>query len=121
MSSDRRAMLLFVVCLCLFLWHQYMERVLQVSNSFTDSYLDPFLCMPIVLHLIVWERRLFLKNRHYTLPLNHIIGYVLLISIFCEILFPLWNSSLVADVYDVLLYALGGAVYYFMATPFRLR
>lgn len=111
MNTRRKLTLLFIVCAFLFLLHQYMQKVAKVSLPVIDSYLDPLLFMPILLPLITWERQLIYKNPTYTLPISHIFGYFLLVSVLCEIVFPLWNDRMIADLWDVFFYALGALIY----------
>src|SRR5690606_17399771 len=111
--------LLFWMCSVLFLLHQYIQKITTVSFPLIHSYLDPLLFMPILLTLITWERRLIYKNRSYTLPLTHIFGYFLLVSILCEVVFPMWTEGMTADVWDVLCYALGTFLYIIVMTPHK--
>ncbi|TYR37502.1 hypothetical protein FXV77_05720 [Sphingobacterium phlebotomi] len=97
MKSGQKSVILFTICAFLFILHQYLQKIAGISLPLVDSYLDPLLCMPILLHLIVWERKLFHRRTEYTLSLSHIVGYILLVSILCEIVFPLWNEKMTAD------------------------
>lgn len=117
MRSQRRSAVFFAVCVVLFLLHQYIQKVRLVSTPFLDSYLDPLLFMPILLTLINYERRVFTKNPTYSLPLYHIVGYLFLVSFSCEVLFPLWNDRMIADIWDVLFYALGTILYIVVESP----
>lgn len=111
MKAERRHTMLFAVCLIFFLVHQYLQKAANISIPFVDSYLDPFLFMPILLYLIVWERRLLFGDFTYSLPASYIFGYFMLVSILCEIVLPLWNDRMTADVWDVLFYAVGTLTY----------
>lgn len=119
MKAQRRPGLLFWICLVLFLWHQYIQKIATVSFPFLHNYLDPLLFMPILLTLVTWERRLIYNNRSYTLPLSYIFGYFLLVSLLCEVLFPMWTDSMVSDIWDVLCYALGTFLYIMITTPYK--
>lgn len=114
MTKSIRFPLFFTICCCIFLIHQFVERILKVQLSFIDSYLDPLLIMPILLHLVVTERRIILKDSSYRLPLLHIAGYFILISFFGEVVFPLINSAFVADLWDIIFYAAGTLFYFWM-------
>ena len=97
MSKQQKSSILFIVCSLLFVLHQILQKVVGLSFPLADNYLDPLLCMPIVLNLIVLERR-FLRNRpEYTLPRSHIFGYFLLISIISELIFPIWSEQMTSD------------------------
>src|SRR5690606_15364543 len=117
MSAPRRSDLLFGVCLILFLLHHYLQYIARFSFAMLDSYLDPLLFMPILLTLITWERQLMYKNRLYTLSLMHIFGYLLLVSVLCEVVLPMWTERMTADVWDVLFYALGTILYLAVIVP----
>ena len=117
-KMGQKSAILFTICAFLFIFHQYLQKIASISLSLVDSYLDPLLCMPILLHLIVWERKLFHRRAEYTLSLSHIVGYVLLVSILCEIVLPLWNEKMTADPWDIACYALGGFIYVAVATPY---
>ena len=114
-----RARVLFAMCAGLFVLHQVGQKIAGISLPLIDSYLDPLLCMPIILQLIVWERKLFHRSNAYILPRSHIFGYFLLVSIVCEWVLPRWNPKLISDPWDVLAYALGTAMYVLVATPYR--
>ncbi|PRD47181.1 hypothetical protein [Sphingobacterium haloxyli] len=111
MNVNRKLTLLFTVSSILFLMHQYAQKVAKVSLPIIDSYLDPILFMPIVLPLIGWERKLIYQNPAYTLPLSHVFACFLLVSVLFEIILPLWNERMTADVWDVPFYALGALIY----------
>lgn len=117
MNAQCKSVILFAVCALLFLLHQYVEKILKLSLPMIDSYLDPLLFMPMLLTLITWERQLMYKNRLYHLPWTHIFGYFLLVSVLCEILFPMWTDRMTADIWDVLLYALGTILYLAVTVP----
>lgn len=114
-----RARVLFAMCAGLFVLHQVGQKIVGISLPLIDSYLDPLLCMPILLQLITWERQLFHRSNTYILPRSHIFGYFLLISIVCEWVLPRWNPKLISDPWDVLAYALGTVMYVLVATPYR--
>src|SRR5690606_27894965 len=118
MKAGQKSAILFTICAFLFILHQYLQKIAGISLPLVDSYLDPLLCMPILMHLIVWERKLLHRWRIHTLPLLHIAGYFLLISILCEIVFPIWNQNMTADPWDIAFYALGGFIYISVATPY---
>lgn len=119
MNVNRKLTLLFTVSSILFLMHQYAQEVAKVSLPMIDSYLDPMLFMPIVLPLIGWERKLIYRNRAYTLPLSHVFACFVLISVLFEIILPIWNERMTADVWDIPFYALGALIYTIVANDRR--
>src|SRR5690606_31750794 len=114
----QKSAILFTICAFLFILHQYLQKIAGISLSLADSYLDPLLCMPILLHLIVLERKLFHRRTEYTLSLSHIVGYVLLVSILCELVLPICNEQMTAAPWDIACYALGGFIYVAVATRY---
>lgn len=106
--------ILFLFLLILFLLHQYVERVRGARFPWVDNYLDAFLFMPILLTVVLWERRwLWKKGRAYSLPLRDVAGYGLLVCLLAEGLFPLLHPGFTRDFADVLLYFLGCCVFLF--------
>ena len=103
----------FWVCLLLFLVHQLLQKVLAVSLPFLDSYLDPFLCIPIILPLLALERHYLLGLSYFNAsdPGDAAIVTVALSVIF-EVGFPTWSSSFVQDKYDFVAYAAGYLFWY---------
>src|SRR5690606_889639 len=115
MNAGVKAMLVqgwFLVALALAIAHQVLQKILQVSIPFVDSYLDPLLFLPILLHLILLERRyLFGKGPSYILSWSQMFAVFVLISVVCEVLFPRWSSSFIADYKDVICYLIGGILF----------
>ncbi|MCF1714615.1 hypothetical protein L0U88_08260 [Flavihumibacter sp. RY-1] len=103
----KKEFFLFGSCLFLFILHQLLEKCFHVRIEKVDNYLDALVCLPIILQLIVWERRVLLKDAYYRLPLLHIAGYFVLLSILGELLFPALSNRFTADGWDVLCYAAG--------------
>lgn len=111
MKRGYRTTILFIISFLAFLVHQYLQKIADVHYPFIDSFLDPLLFLPILLPLIVWERRLIRHVPTYSMPWSHVLGYIILISILCEIVLPIWNKRMTSDIIDVLFYAVGGFVY----------
>jgi hypothetical protein len=77
--------------------------------------------MPVILQLIVWERKLLFKQPDYTMPVLHLFGYCIIVSLASEVIFPLINPEFVADAWDVLFYAVGGFCYSVLHLPLEKR
>lgn len=108
----------FIVPFLLFLGHQLAQKALGFHQAFIDSYLDPLLLMPILLHLILWERRyLFDRGADYQLPLSDIILILILVSVLTEHAFPLWNDAFTADQWDLFCYFTGSLFFYLCQPP----
>lgn len=119
MNTRKKSRILFIFCLTVFLVHQFLERVARIEIPILDNYLDPLLAMPVILHLVTLERRFLTKNPTYKLPLLHIILYVVVITIFAEVIFPRVNPKLVGDPVDVLMYVIGAGVYSLIQYPLK--
>src|SRR5690606_35085535 len=87
----------FIILFLLFSGHQIAQKLLELKHVLLDSYLDPLLLMPLLLHLVLWERRyLFNKGQSYTLPLKDIIILLVIVSVLSEYALPLWSSAFTA-------------------------
>ena len=95
----------------LFLLHQVAQYGFGLNHWLVDGYLDPLLCFPVLLGLLLVERR-FLFGRARLGPLETVASALVLMVIF-EYVFPALKDKFFYDPYDVLAYALG--VFYFYA------
>jgi hypothetical protein len=103
----------FVTCCILFLVHQLTQRVLHISIPLADSYLDNFLATPILLTLLLVERRtLFRYGLNYTLSVTEVGLATLFIAVVGEVLFPKLSREFTADWLDVVFYSLGSVLFY---------
>lgn len=97
----------FLILVVIFLSHQFLEKK-GIHFTFIDSYLDPLLCMPFFLSLILWQNKVLIyKNIHYVLPKILLIASTILISIIAEIIFPLLQPQFISDYWDILCYIIG--------------
>lgn len=103
--------ILFVICTTLFLIHQYLQKYLGIGVKVADSYLDPLLAMPILLHLVNLERKWITKKK----PLSdgEMWGYCLLVAMIAEVIFPLITPNFTYDLLDIVLYLTGTIIYLF--------
>lgn len=99
----------FLVCLFLATLNQVLERVFKVFVPIVHSYLDDFLCFPIVLTLGLAAYRLRWPN--YQLSVWHIWPIVLIYSVYFEWHLPQTSTAYTSDVVDVLMYVLGALVF----------
>jgi hypothetical protein len=95
---------LFIPAFIIFLLHQLLEKIYHIHISLADQYLDPLLCMPILLG--IWQLEQYhLYRRH--LNLFQIWSLTILLSILFEVGFPRFSSEFTADWRDVVLYFIG--------------
>lgn len=103
----------FITCCIVFLAHQITQRVLHVPIPFADNYIDNFLATPILLTLLLVERRtLFRYGEHYTLSVLEVCLATAFIAVVGEVLFPYLSKNFTSDWVDVLFYALGSVLFY---------
>jgi hypothetical protein len=100
---------LFWSSAALFAAHQLGQKVLGLSIPWADNYLDPLLCMPILLTLLEWERR-FIWGAG-PLRLHEIMIATGLLSVLFECGFPAWSARFTADIWDVAAYFAGAGAY----------
>lgn len=108
----------FIICCVLFLLHQLLQKVFNIAMPLIDQYADVLLAMPIILTLLVLERRLlFRRGNNYRLTILEVVIATLFVAFVSEVLFPAFSDSFTGDWLDVLFFAIGAAVYYFTINP----
>ena len=96
--------------LLLFLSHQFTQKVLGLSIPWADNYLDPLLCMQILLSGFRLEQRWLLGRQRLTL--FEVLAITSFLSFVFEYLFPRFSSGFTADWWDVAAYFAGAAAFY---------
>jgi len=94
----------------LFWIHQFMQKILMLEFPFLDSFLDPFLSIPVVLYVFQWERKHW-WNIHQDLSVLDTILITALLTLLFEWGFPSLSNALVTDVWDIPFYFLGTLFY----------
>lgn len=99
----------------LFLLHQLAQYGLGWSVPLADSFLDPLLCFPILLGLLLIERRwLFDVQR---LGWFETATATVVLAVIFEVVFPWLKRDFTADPLDLIAYALGAVYFYFLINP----
>ena len=92
------------------------NQILEASGiylPFIHSYLDDFLCPPIVLGFALFIQQQFTyRNRFYVLSAKMIAFFVIWYSLIFEVILPISSEQFHADPWDVLAYTLGGFLFY---------
>lgn len=105
----------FIFFSVIFLAHQVLEKILHIPNRWMDSYLDPLLFMPILLHFILWEKWvLFKRPISKKLSAIEVLIWWIAGSIITEYLFPKMSQGFTSDFLDVICYAAGSLFFFFM-------
>jgi len=103
----------FIICTVIFIIHQLVQKVLDIHFLLFDRYLDNLLAMPIILTLLMIERRYLLgRKRTFSLSVLEIIIATTFIVLVAEIAFPLLSRDFTTDWWDLLFYALGSFIFY---------
>ena len=94
--------------------HQVAEKIFAYHIPFLDNYLDPFLCTPILLTFLLFERRVFFRQGStFILSTLEIIVATIVMTCVSELLFPYLSPRFTADWYDVIGLLLGSVYFYF--------
>ncbi len=110
---------IFIICCFLYGLHQALQKLLHIPLPFLDFYLDSLLVMPIILTLLLAERRiLFKRGRKYRLPVLDVVVATIYVVFIGEVVLPLLSERFTTDWWDVLFYVLGSLL--FMLTINRL-
>jgi hypothetical protein len=112
----RKALLnpLFITASLLFAAHQLSQKVWGLSLPWADSYLDPLLCMPLLLTVYQIEQSWLWGRKK--MPLAEILIVTTVLSLVFEVIFPGLSHRFTADMLDVAAY-FAGALLYFRFRP----
>lgn len=89
-----------------FLGHQFYWPI--------QFYLLDLIAVPILAQLGLWWMRLIKGNPNELLSIWHVIFIVASLSLVFEIYMPKHQTRYIADVWDILMYFLGGLFFYFV-------
>ena len=78
------------------------------------NYLNDFLYIPLVAFFIQWLVRKWKALPHFKLSISHLLFLVLMNSFYFEYYLPKINDRYTADVFDILAYAMGAFLFWFL-------
>jgi hypothetical protein len=90
-----------------------LGETLGAAPGWARSYVDDFLCLPLVLSLALMAQRLFGRRVRAALPLSHGLLALGVFAVFFEGVLPRTGSGAVADTVDLLMYLAGFLVFQF--------
>lgn len=97
----------------LFVAHQIIQKGFNINIPWIHSYLDDVLAMPILLTLILFERRKFFAwGDDFVFSALESLALVVSLSLVFELVFPAFSTKFTFDWRDFIAYALGGVVFY---------
>ncbi len=102
----------FLAALLIFLINQALEHS-GIFLPVIHSYSDDLMCLPVILTPALAGFRYFL-GKQFCLPASKIMTALILLSVSMEIILPAFSTRHIADAADVIMYALGGAVFHFL-------
>ncbi|MGB0861591.1 MAG: hypothetical protein ACPGXZ_01685 [Saprospiraceae bacterium] len=97
----------FVMASLLFVIHQVLQKIFEISIPLFDNYGDDFVGMPIILTIFLVEQRFIWKRVQTNLSLFQVVVFTILFAVFFENILPLFNHNYTADYWDYLAYGLG--------------
>lgn len=110
----------FIICSTLFILHQIIYVFFNGEIPFVDPYLDTLLAMPIILTLLLFERKYVFKWKgYYRLTKLEIILATVFVAFISEVIFPALSEEFTADWIDVLCFFIGGIIFYLTINPVK--
>ena len=111
---------IWIACTFLLGIHQVTQKIFKWNFSFIDNYADPFLGMPVLLGVILQERRYFLsaflkksESKNYQFSATEVIVMTIFFAMLFEEGFSRWSVNFTKDYGDYLAYILGSIVFYY--------
>jgi hypothetical protein len=99
----------------MFLLHQFIQYILGWSTPWVDAYLDPLLALPVLLGLLLFERRLVFRVKRLSLLEVSLVSIVLMVIF--EELFPRLQPAFIRDYFDHLAYLAGAVYFWYLINP----
>ncbi|MGI8601197.1 MAG: hypothetical protein ACR2KB_18225 [Chitinophagaceae bacterium] len=112
---------LFLICLLVFILHQVSQYIFKIPLPFLNNYLDNFLAMPVILSLLLAEKKYIYKQKDQKLSLIFVIIATLYIALVTEWLFPFLSERFTTDCYDLVFYSLGSVFYCFFMNKIPVK
>ncbi len=93
----------------------YILQKLRVKlPSIINNYVNDFLIIPIVLIICLFVLRWSRGDKSYKIPIGVVLLICVFYSVFFEYFLPKFYPRYTADIVDVLLYFVGGVVFYWL-------
>ena len=92
----------------IFLVHQVVEKIFDIHFSIADYYLDPLLAMPILLGLVLAQKRYFLRlGNEHRLSLFEVSVISVVFAFLFEYVLSHWADGFYYDPLDLIGYLVG--------------
>jgi hypothetical protein len=99
---------LYLSAALIFLLHQWLQKGMGIAIPLADQYLDPLLCMPLLLGVWQWEKQWLFGHR---ISATEIWVLTLILALLFELVFPWLTPKFTADWWDALLYFAGTTLF----------
>ena len=107
----------FLLALGLYLVNRYLLDLLGFSD-YKVLYLNDMLCLPIVLTVALWlQQKIFPRSARSRLNVAQVVFTVIYFAVFFEGILPAFSERFTRDYWDILAYAVGGVIFYFVFNP----
>ena len=107
----------FLLAAGLYAVNRFLLPVVGLSQ-YQVPYLNDALCLPVVLTVALWlQQKLFPGSCQNRLNVAQVVFTGLYFAVFFEGILPALSSRFTRDYWDLLAYATGGLVYYFLFNP----
>ncbi len=108
--------IVFILLLAIFFLHQLLQKVLDIAIPIADAYLDDVLCIPILLYLWNWEKRVLWRYSDYKIKPLESLWLTIILALVFEWGFPILSNGFTYDKLDFLAYGLGWALYWLLSS-----
>lgn len=102
----------FLICCLLFMLHQVIQKILTFPILLADAYLDNFLSTPIILTLMLVERRWLFNDNKYRFTVSEVVIATIVILLITELVFPYISTRFTGDGYDIIFCGAGSLLFY---------
>ncbi|MCT4581561.1 MAG: hypothetical protein N4A35_09105 [Flavobacteriales bacterium] len=104
----------FIVFSVVYLFVQLFRKLEVQLPELLNSYGTDLLFMPLLLSFALWMTRLIKRDHALTLTLPMLLVTFLFVSFIFEYYLPARSSIYTADKIDVVMYFLGGIIFYYL-------
>ncbi|WPY99386.1 hypothetical protein [Christiangramia sp. OXR-203] len=113
--------IIFILFLLIFILFEALKLNGVTFPVWTTSYLNDFLCMPIILTICLKTVHYLTKDRLIKISIAQALTLTFFYAIYFELILPQFVDRYTADLIDVLLYFIGAILFLFLQTSDDLK
>lgn len=106
--------IIFILFLLIFILFEALKLNGVTFPVWTTSYLNDFLCMPIILTVCLKMVHYLTKDRSIKISIAQALALTCFYAIYFELILPQFVDRYTADLVDVLLYFTGATLFLFL-------